>query len=162
MTQHVQAGLIRSLTGEGAHVDSTDALLALSPELAGRPIEGNAFTIFQITDHMIYWQEYWAKWMEGEAPPLPKRAIDSFSTQVAPSDQTEWDNLVDTFHQGVKRAIAYANSKPLFEPIPQKPKYTYYEFLQWTATHNSYHLGQIVVLRRMLDAWPSPSGGETW
>ena len=28
--------------------------------------------------------------------------------------------------------------------------------------HNSYHLGQIVMLRQELGAWPPPRGGNTW
>jgi len=30
------------------------------------------------------------------------------------------------------------------------------------ANHNSYHLGQIVSLRRLIGAWLPPSGGATW
>ena len=28
--------------------------------------------------------------------------------------------------------------------------------------HFSYHLGQIVLLRQELGAWPPPRGGDTW
>ena len=28
--------------------------------------------------------------------------------------------------------------------------------------HNSYHLGEIVQLRRRLGAWPPPKGGDIW
>jgi len=30
------------------------------------------------------------------------------------------------------------------------------------AAHNSHHLGQVVLLRLMLGAWPPPSGSYTW
>ena len=36
------------------------------------------------------------------------------------------------------------------------------EGLAIVAQHNSYHLGQIVMLRRVLGAWPPPAGGDTW
>ena len=36
------------------------------------------------------------------------------------------------------------------------------EMLQTIASHNSYHVGQVVVLRQRLCAWPPPSGGLTW
>ncbi len=36
------------------------------------------------------------------------------------------------------------------------------EILQLIATHNSYHVGQIVSLRRGLGSWPPPRGGLTW
>jgi uncharacterized damage-inducible protein DinB len=31
-----------------------------------------------------------------------------------------------------------------------------------TIVHNSHHLGQVVMVRRLLGAWPPPGGGDTW
>jgi uncharacterized damage-inducible protein DinB len=30
------------------------------------------------------------------------------------------------------------------------------------VAHNSYHLGQVALLRRALGAWPPPGGSDTW
>jgi uncharacterized damage-inducible protein DinB len=30
------------------------------------------------------------------------------------------------------------------------------------ASHTSYHIGQVVMLRQLLGKWPPPSGGLTW
>jgi uncharacterized damage-inducible protein DinB len=30
------------------------------------------------------------------------------------------------------------------------------------AAHNSYHTGQIAMIRRVLSAWPPRGGGDTW
>jgi hypothetical protein len=30
------------------------------------------------------------------------------------------------------------------------------------ATHTAHHLGQIIVLRQLLGAWPPPAGSWTW
>ena len=30
------------------------------------------------------------------------------------------------------------------------------------VAHNSYHTGQIALIRRSLGAWPPPTGGEAW
>jgi uncharacterized damage-inducible protein DinB len=30
------------------------------------------------------------------------------------------------------------------------------------VAHNSYHIGQIAMIRRILGAWPPKSGGDTW
>jgi len=34
--------------------------------------------------------------------------------------------------------------------------------LHTIATHNSYHAGQVALLRQLLRKWPPPSGGVTW
>ena len=31
-----------------------------------------------------------------------------------------------------------------------------------TLVHNSYHVGQVVLLRQALGAWPPPSGTDSW
>jgi len=31
-----------------------------------------------------------------------------------------------------------------------------------TAAHNGYHLGQIVLVRQMIGAWPPEGGAYTW
>jgi hypothetical protein len=36
------------------------------------------------------------------------------------------------------------------------------EMLSAIASHNSYYIGQAVVLRQILGKWPPPSGGLTW
>ena len=30
------------------------------------------------------------------------------------------------------------------------------------VAHNSYHTGQIAMIRRALDAWPPKAGGDSW
>ena len=30
------------------------------------------------------------------------------------------------------------------------------------VAHNSYHVGQIAMIRRMLGAWPPRGGGDSW
>jgi uncharacterized damage-inducible protein DinB len=39
---------------------------------------------------------------------------------------------------------------------------THLALLRAMASHNSYHAGQVVVLRQLLGSWPPPSGGLTW
>ena len=31
-----------------------------------------------------------------------------------------------------------------------------------TLVHNSYHIGQVVILRRALGIWPPRGGGDSW
>lgn len=36
------------------------------------------------------------------------------------------------------------------------------KMLHTIASHNSYHVGQVVAVRQLLGSWPPPSGGLTW
>ena len=53
-------------------------------------------------------------------------------------------------------------------PLPNPPGHedkrhpSALELLWGLSAHNSYHAGQIVVIRQALGAWPPPTGGDTW
>jgi uncharacterized damage-inducible protein DinB len=39
---------------------------------------------------------------------------------------------------------------------------TVLDVLWQMVAHNSYHIGQVAMLRRAFGAWPPASGGDTW
>jgi hypothetical protein len=41
----------------------------------------------------------------------------------------------------------------ILAPIPHDPEINVVHMALLTAQHTSYHLGQLLVLRRLLDAW---------
>ncbi len=43
-----------------------------------------------------------------------------------------------------------------------RPEESRIEVLESRVGHNSYHLGQIFLLRQLQGSWPPPSGGNTW
>lgn len=38
-------------------------------------------------------------------------------------------------------------------------KFTVSARMVWFTGHTAYHLGQVVIMRRILGAWPPPGGG---
>jgi hypothetical protein len=48
-------------------------------------------------------------------------------------------------------------------PITSQAGHASQEDVVWqTIVHNSHHLGQVVLLRRPIGAWPPARGGDTW
>jgi len=47
-------------------------------------------------------------------------------------------------------------------PDHERHSSTLLAVLWQTLVHNSYHLGQIAMLRQALGAWPPKGGGDTW
>jgi uncharacterized damage-inducible protein DinB len=54
--------------------------------------------------------------------------------------------------------------EPITPPVEYLPLATYVvrDAIEHTAAHTSHHLGQVILLRQMLGAWPPPSGSYTW
>jgi hypothetical protein len=101
--------------------------------------------------------------------PCPPSAARGFPSQ--PDIQVEnWTQLRNRFLDGAqKAALITRDAKTLEESIrcpspPGKPMRTMSvrEQLESLAAHNAYHLGRIVLLRQLNQAWPPASGGFTW
>ncbi len=149
----------QALSGRGAHVDSLGALEALDWELSGARPAGAPHSIFQLVNHMVYWQDFSLQWLDGKKPPTPEHGADSWLGSETPKASEEWERSVERFRVGLEDLQRRAAATELFADRGQK---TALEILQLIATHNSYHVAQVALLRQMLGAWPPPAGGATW
>ena len=98
---------------------------------------------------------------KGKNPPSPEHAVDSWPGSVYPADEDEWKTAVSTFLSGLRIVEEIAASE-LEQEVPGRAGKSRGEILGKLTGHNSYHLGQIVLLRRLLGSWSPPSGGDTW
>lgn len=148
--------LERLLEGGGACMPPGRALDGLSADLACRRVEGAPHTVAEIVAHMQFWQAFSAALVRGEGPALPEHAAGGWPA-VGPGD---WDTVRRAFLSGLAEAKRLARGEDLSRLVDGQ-KTVGYE-LTVNALHNAVHLGQVILLRRMLGAWPPPGGGETW
>jgi len=165
-----QSPLLELLDGKGAHASSLACVEDLSTELAGSTVSGFPHSIWQILGHMNYWMEYELDRIEGRPNPYPARAADSWPRESKPASRTAWHQEVSRFSRALEALARLANSdrevlrRPVEMTTPAHAEESNsVEAVLWqTVAHNSYHAGQIVVLRRILNAWPPRGGGDTW
>ena len=148
-----------ALSGKGAHAETKNLFAGLNWKAAGRRPEGAPHSIFQLLNHMAYWQEWVVKWLDGGDPPIPKHASGSWPGTSAPASAKEWQQAVRDFRSGLGKLGLQSRGADL---LTKRGKHTRLGMLHAIASHNSYHLGQVVLLRQMLGAWPPPAGGLTW
>lgn len=154
---HDRDGLIRLLDGTGAHAAALDCVDDLDEATAGAVPDGWPHSCHRILLHIVYWQDLFLARLEGRPAPLPAHAEDGWP---APG-RNRWTDTVGRFARGLEAAKSQAGGA-LEEPIADWRGIRRGEGLAIVAQHNSYHLGQIVMLRRVLGAWPPPAGGDTW
>ena len=79
-------------------------------------------------------------WPEGDAPP----------------DAAAWDQCLTGFRADLQamQDLVADPSTDLFARIPHGEGQTILREALLVADHNAYHLGQVVMLRRVLGAWP--------
>jgi uncharacterized damage-inducible protein DinB len=158
------------LYGKGAHANSIACIEGLTADVASRQVAGFPHSIWQLVFHLNYWIDYDLRRIEGERPPYPAHAAESWPNRPAPADEAEWKRETDRFVVLLRKVASLANSSPVqlqreveaMHPAHGKQSSSVLAVLWQTVVHNSYHLGQIALLRRSLNAWPPPGGGDTW
>jgi uncharacterized damage-inducible protein DinB len=156
--------LRKLLYGEGAHTNALHALEALNDEQIGSRPAKAPHSIYQILWHMIYWQEYELANIAGKPPSYPTHAIESWPPETAPRNLSEWNETIQKFAAGLKRYEALLDDPAAdWERVVNAKKNETVRDVVWMiVAHNSHHLGQIIMLRQQLGAWPPPKGSDTW
>ncbi len=162
--------LIELLYGKGAHANPLACVEDLSMDLAGRRADNFPHSIWQLLSHMNFWIGYELKRIRRENPAYPAHAAESWPANPAPSSEKEWSNAVALFKNLLVEltSLAESPSEVLAQQVSATyPGHTKYSssllaVLWQTLVHNSYHIGQIALLRRALGAWPPRGGGDSW
>lgn len=154
----LRAHLIELLRGGHGHVTFDDAVRDLPVKLRGKVPRGLPYSAWQLVEHMRLTQEdilFFSRnydrsyespeWPEGYWPSTP-----------APLDDDDWDKSVNGFRadRGAIEALVLDPAQDLFAPFPWGEGQTLLREVLLVADHTSYHIGQLVLLRRLLGAWP--------
>jgi|ERR1700692_954467 len=162
--------LTELLHGKGAHADPVACVEDLSAELAARHGQGFPHSIAELVFHMNYWMEYELRRIRGENPIHPDHNSESFPPAGSSFNTEDWNVLKNTFGALLAdfTALAASSGKDMQREIEsvherdRKIAGTLEASLWQMVAHNSYHIGQIAMLRRALNAWPPRGGGVNW
>jgi uncharacterized damage-inducible protein DinB len=162
--------LIELLHGKGAHADPVACVEDLSAELAARPVAGFPHSVGQLVFHMNYWMDYELRRIRGEKPDYPEHSAESFPATPSPVDAVDWDRLRKRFAGLLDDFCALGKSSRVeldraIETVHEgdtKVAGTLEAVLWQMVAHNSYHVGQVAMIRRALGAWPPRGGGDSW
>lgn len=147
------AAMQHLLQGADEHMPPAQVLGGLSGELACTVPPGMPMSIAVMLGHMTYWQEHSIGWLAGELPPAAPMPDETNFPAVTPE---EWDDLVQRFLAGFERLTELAAQHEAESGAEFYKGRSYGFLLLMQVLHNTYHLAQIVLLRRMLGAWPPP------
>ena len=142
-----------------------NVLAEVSEQDAIRMFSNLPHSIAGIVANMSFWQSWFIKRCRGESEPMAASATLGWPT-VAPGT---WTEVCERFLAGLEEAAAFAGRAELLErridpaiEFPPLADYTVSDALTHVASHNSHHLGQIIVVRQLRGSWPPPSGSWTW
>lgn len=145
------------LRGGGAHLDFDAAVAELPAELRGAKPAGIPYTPWQLLEHMRI-----AQWdilefcrnPEHISPPWPEGY---WPRSDGPPNLQAWDRTIDVMRKDLTamQDLVADLAVDLLAPIPHGQGQTILREALLLADHHAYHLGQLVVVRRALGAWPA-------
>lgn len=151
----LRAQLAKWLSGAEAHADWRKAFADMPRELMGARPEGAPHTPWQLLEHLRI-----AQWDILEFSRDPRHVSPQFPDGYwphapAPPGADAWEKSVEAFGHDLaemKKLVGDPKTN-LFEPIAHGDGQTMLREVLLTADHNAYHLGQLILLRKMLGAW---------
>jgi hypothetical protein len=143
------------LGGGRAHVSFEKAVANLPEDLRGKKPRGMPYTPWQQLEHMRICQWDILEYIRNPQHVSPEWPDGYWPKEAAPA-RNAWARSVKAFQADRQALLDMANdaSKDLLARVPPEPDGpTILHELLLVADHNAYHLGQLVLLRRLLGAW---------
>lgn len=138
---------------EGAYPPLAKALAGVTATQASWKPSPERHSIWQIVRHMTQWME--AGFHAIEAEPQVYEDLQKSDWRPVSGDDREWQSDVERLHRAYRQlkerltAMSDDDLGEMIEPYRGKPRYeTAFRFIR-TATHDTYHLGQIRYLRAL-------------
>jgi hypothetical protein len=151
----VRAQLKRILGWQDAHVGFEKTVEGLAPKLRGVRAEGFPYSAWELVEHVRITQRDILDFCRDPNYHEPKWPDDYWPKSPEPPSERAWDESIAKFREdrAGMEALAMDESIDLFATIPHGSGQTYIREILLVADHNSYHLGQLVLVRRRLGAW---------
>jgi uncharacterized damage-inducible protein DinB len=106
-------------------------------------------SIWQITKHLIEWRKANMKRASGIIQHAPSH---NFIYAIVDTSDKAWNKLKSDFDKVHLEFIDWLHNYNTnsFDKIYEPNQHTYYEHIQGVLQHDAYHLGQIVILKRLI------------
>jgi hypothetical protein len=154
--QQLRKHLLYLLREGGAHVGFDTAIHGIPAALRGSKPRGVPHSPWQILEHMRIAQWDILEFSRNPAHVSPEFPAGYWPKTEAPPTARAWNRSVRAFRSDLEAmaALVADPSQDLFARIPHGDGQTLLREALLVADHNAYHLGQLVLARKLLRGWP--------
>ena len=153
--QALREHLLYLLRDGGAHLSFEKAIAKLPPKLRGARPRGVPHSPWRLVEHLRI-----AQWDILEFCRNPKHVSPEFPKGYwpagdSPPTSAAWNKSVTAFRADLQamQDLVADPATDLFARIPHGQGQTILREALLVADHNAYHLGQLVVVRRLIGSW---------
>jgi uncharacterized damage-inducible protein DinB len=147
--------LVALLEKGHAHVSFNDAVKNIPFEDLGKRPNNLPYSIWQITEHIRLAQWDILDFSRNENYKELKWPDDYWPKEAAPENEAAWQNCIERINADLNTFIELLqdSGSDIFKPFPHGNGQTLLREALLIADHNSYHTGEIIILRRLLGNW---------
>lgn len=141
------------LLGGGAHATLSDAINDLKPESRSAKLEDMPYTIWQLVEHIRIAQWDMLQFSKDADHKSPKWPDDYWPKETGPHDEDSWDGSIEQISNDLDEFLELLEHSDIYLKLQHGDGQTILREALQMADHNSYHIGEIVAIRRMLKDW---------
>ena len=147
--------LLSLLKGGNAHADFEAAIKDLPVGVRGKRPRGAEHSPWEVLEHMRIAQWDILEFSRNPRHQSPEFPEGYWPRTQAPPDKTAWPKSVQAFRKDFQEMcdLVADEATDLFARIPHGDGQTILREALLVADHNAYHLGELILLRRLLGAW---------
>jgi len=150
--------LLVLLEGRGAHAPFDQAVEAFPSESIGARPEGFAHSAWQLVEHIRIALWDLVEYSRKEEHVSPEWPAGYWPAEEEPPAPDAWAKSLEQYHHWLAemKGLVADPAVDLLAPLPWNESANLLREVLIAADHCSYHVAQIVDLRRALGCWPPP------
>jgi uncharacterized damage-inducible protein DinB len=147
--------LIQLLTAGHAHTTFDQAIKNFPHEKIGVRPPGAPHSAWELLEHMRIAQNDILRFSQSADYVSPKWPEGYWPDAPAPRRKAQWDESIRAFREdrAAFEALLRDPARDLYKRLPWGEGQTLLREALLIADHNAYHLGQLVLVRRLLGVW---------
>jgi hypothetical protein len=147
--------LLELLRGGSAHADLSTVLDDFPPELTGAKPKNVPYSPWQLLEHIRFTVTDLLLFSTDPKYVAPQWPDDYWPAKEAAPQRREWESSVSALKADLAafEGIVQDSKSNLYAKIPWGEGQTLLREVLLASDHTSYHLGELVLMRRELGAW---------
>lgn len=156
--EKIRKELVFHLKGGNAHIKFDEVVADFPAKLRGTVPKGLPYSAWQLLEHLRIAQEDILQFCLNHdgSYSQPSWPDGYWPQKAAPPSENAWDESIKKTKSDLQKFVKLINDSKsdLLTPFPWGDGQTLLREAIVIVDHNSYHLGEIVAVRRALNTWP--------
>ena len=153
-TQLINA-IFSGFNGDWIHIEPKKALTGLTPITAKQKPNNSTHSCWELLHHIVIWQDAIIKHINGETIDWNEiEKNDNWPITELMRDESNFNNLVDRFYSGIEEAQNLLQKVDFTRTSSGFPQLSVIKLYLVLLQHVSYHIGQLITIRKCLGDWP--------